>query len=338
MRTPRSRRLPWRPPAVVTAIAALTAATAIALTGPAAAAPDGSRLDHLEDGPGRVTDMYVYSAAMRTVVRAQVLRAADPTRPAPTLYLLNGANGGVGGGWYDETDVSRFFAGKQVNVVIPIGGAGSYFTDWRTDDPVLGRPRWKTFLTEELPPIVDATLNGNGANAIAGLSMAATAVFHLAETAPGLYRAIGAYSGCVRTSDPEGQAMVTAVVGRWAGNATNMWGPPGDPAWAANDPYLHADRLRDTTIYVSSGTGVPGALDTLEGVHGDPAQLAWQLMFGSPLEAVMHHCTVNLREHLAQLGIPATFDFRPDGTHSWGYWEQDLHRSWPVIEAALNRP
>ncbi|WP_040699657.1 hypothetical protein [Nocardia vinacea] len=52
----------------------------------------------------------VYSAAMNTVFRAQVLRARDA--PAPTLYLLNGANGGVGGSWYDETDVADLHADR----------------------------------------------------------------------------------------------------------------------------------------------------------------------------------------------------------------------------------
>ncbi|MFB8005256.1 alpha/beta hydrolase [Nocardia sp. NPDC056000] len=298
-------------------------------------APDGSRLDRIEPVHDRVSDMFVYSAAMNTVIRSRVLRAADPNAAAPTLYLLNGANGGTEGSWYDETDVAEFFHGKQVNVVIPIGGGGSYFTDWAFDDPMLGRPRWTTFLTAELPPIIDLALNGNGANAIAGISMAGTSVFQLALAAPGRFRAIGSYSGCVRTSDPMGQAFVTAVVARQRGNALNMWGPPDDTRWAANDAYLHADRLRGTAIYVSSGSGVPGDLDTPEGTHGDVLHLTWQLLFGAPLEAIMNMCTRELRDRFSQLGIPATFDMRTTGTHSWGYWQEDLHRSWPVFDKAL---
>nr|WP_051163028.1 alpha/beta hydrolase family protein [Nocardia transvalensis] len=302
-----------------------------------AAAADGSRLDHIQPGPGRALDLYVHSAAMNSVIRSRVLRAADEQTPAPTLYLLNGANGGIDGSWYDETDVAEFFRDKQVNVVIPIGGAGSYFADWQADDPILGRQRWSTFLTTELPPIVDAALNGTGANAIAGLSMAGTSVFQLAMAAPRLYRAIGSYSGCVRTSDPQGQAMVQAVVARQRGNALNMWGPLSDQAWADHDPYLHADRLRGTAVYVSTGTGVPGELDTPQGTRGDLLQLTWQLLFGSPLEAMANVCTQQLHDRLIQLNIPATFDFRPTGTHSWGYWQEDLHRSWPLFETALNR-
>ncbi|WP_396897536.1 alpha/beta hydrolase [Nocardia colli] len=312
----------------------------LAVMNPVGASADpvsASHIDHLRFEQPRLIDAGVYSAAMNSVVRVRVLRAADPDSPAPTLYLLNGANGGVDGSWLDETDVATFFADKQVNIVIPIGGSGSYFTDWHTDDPILGRQQWTTFLTRELPPLIETTFHGSGANAIAGISMAATSVFQLALAAPGLYQALGSYSGCVRTSDPQGQAMVAAVVGRWKGNPLNMWGGPQDPTWAANDPYLHADQLRNTTLYISTGTGQPGPLDTPAALHGDLIQSTWQLLFGSPLEAVMNLCTHQLRDRFQQLGIPATFDFRPIGTHSWGYWEQDLHNSWPQFEAALNK-
>ncbi|MGW5310611.1 alpha/beta hydrolase [Nocardia thailandica] len=316
-----------------TLLAALLTCCA-ALAAPAAAAP-GAHLSGIDLISERVADIAVYSAAMDTTVRARVLRAADPAAPAPVLYLLNGANGGTGGSWYDETDVARFFAGKQVTVVIPVGGAGSYFTDWQASDPVLGRPLWTTFLTRELPPIVDAAFAGTGANAVAGISMAGTSVFQLAESAPGLYRAIGSYSGCVGTSTPQEQAFVAAVVARYGGNATNMWGPPGGPAWIANDPARRADRLRGTSIYVSTGTGLPGEFDTLAGTGGDAIQLTWQLLFGSPLEILAHGCALRLRTQLADLDIPATFDLRPTGTHSWGYWQQDPHTSWPQFEQAL---
>ncbi|WP_280189582.1 MULTISPECIES: alpha/beta hydrolase-fold protein, partial [Nocardia] len=115
----------------------------------------------------------------------------------------------------------------------------------------------------------------------------------------------------------------------------NMWGPPTDPAWAANDPYLHADKLRGTAIYVSTGSGTPGPHDTLHGANGSGIQLAYQLIFGAPLEAVTDVCTRQLRDRLRELAVPATFVLRPAGTHSWGYWQDDLHNSWETIGAAL---
>ncbi|WP_245672092.1 alpha/beta hydrolase [Nocardia anaemiae] len=309
-------------------------------------APNGSRLLTAAQGPGRVLDLAVYSEAMGRTVPVEVLPAVHDSQPAPTLYLLNGVDGGTdtgvwsdGSNWLTKTDVERFFADKQVTAVMPVGGGGTFFADWRADDPVIGRQRWTTFLTAELPSIVDSAFRGTGANAIAGLSMASSAVFRLAIAAPGLYRAIGSYSGCVRTSDPTGQAMVNAIVTGRRGNPLNMWGPPTDPAWAANDPYLHADQLRGTTIYVSTGTGQPGPLDTLDGpgINANPVKLLDQLFIGGVLDAITARCTEQLRDRFRELDIPATFDFRRTGTHSWGYWQEDLHNSWPLLSAALGR-
>lgn len=138
----------------------------------------------------------------------------------------------------------------------------------------------------------------------------------------------------MRTSDAAGQAIVQAVVTTQRGNAANMWGPPGDPAWPANDPYLQADRLRGTAVYVSSGTGLPGPHDNLAGAP-DVSNLLYQITFGAPLEAVANACTHQLQDRLRAAKIPATFDRRPSGTHSWTYWQDDLHKSWPMFEEAL---
>ncbi|KIA61041.1 alpha/beta hydrolase [Nocardia vulneris] len=320
-------------------------AAAIADQAAAAARPsaNGSRLIDVRPGPGRVLDLTVHSVAMGRAVPVEVLPAVNVSQPAPTLYLLNGVDGGGEPGrwrdsrnWLTETDAERFFADQQVTVVMPVGGGGSFFADWRADDPILGRQQWTSFLATELPAIIDSAFRGTGANAIAGPSMASSAVFRLALAAPGRFRAIGSYSGCVRTSDPFGQAMVDAVVLGKQGNPVNLWGPPTDPAWAANDPYLHADRLRGTTIYVSTGSGRPGPLDTLDGpgIDADPLKLLDQLTVGGLLDVVASACTAQLRTRLRELNIPATFDVR-EGTHSWGYWQQDLHNSWPVLRAAL---
>ncbi|MEU1981482.1 alpha/beta hydrolase family protein [Nocardia sp. NPDC019395] len=287
---------------------------------------------------GRTLELSVYSPAMDRVIPVRVLPAADPAAEAPVLYLLNGiTGGGDGGNWFDRTDIAEHFDSEQVTIVNPIGGAGSYFTDWRADDPILGRQRWTTFLTEELPPLIDSTFHGSGANALAGVSMAAASVFQLALAAPGRYRALGSYSGCVRTSDPQGRAVVELVVRSNGGDPENMWGPPQDRAWNDNDPFLHAEALRGLALYVSAGTGAPGALDTMDGpgIQRNPGKLIDQMLVGGLLETVAAGCATRLGERLHELGIPATVALRPDGTHSWGYWQQELHDSWPVFAATL---
>ncbi|MCX5044010.1 esterase family protein [Aldersonia sp. NBC_00410] len=300
---------------------------------------DGSKITLIEDRAPQRLRVTVHSTAMDRDIQLVVLRPADTSKPAPTLYLLNGAGGGEDGAtWGVQTDYIDFFKDKHVNVVTPLAGKWSYYTDWVKTDPTLGVNKWQTFLTQEVPPLVDAALDTTRVNAIAGLSTSGTSVFNLAIAAPGLYKGIGAYSGCAQTSDPMGQQFVKTVVDVWGGgDVTNMWGQPNDPLWAANDPLLHADKLRGHAIYVSSGNGLPGPYDTLAdaGIDGQVNTLADRIVIGGAIEAATNLCSHNLAGRLGQLGIPATFDFRPVGTHSWGYWEDDLHSSWPILAQSM---
>ncbi|WP_431958276.1 hypothetical protein [Nocardia lijiangensis] len=36
--------------------------------------------------------------------------------------------------------------------------------------------------------------------------------------------------------------------------------------------------------------------------------------------------------------IPATFDYAPAGTHSWGYWRDAFYKSWPMLAEGLGIP
>ncbi|WP_430333642.1 alpha/beta hydrolase [Rhodococcus sp. ACT016] len=326
--------------ACVAALSVAVLATAGLVVGaPAAGAEPVSHLTRVDRDGSRAVTAQVYSASMDRVVPVRVLLPADTSAPRPTLYLLNGAGGGkTDATWQANTDVTEFFADKSVNVVTPMDGAASYYTDWERDDPVLGRNKWQTFLTRELPPIIDAEFGGNGTNSIAAISMTATSVLNLAIAAPGLYKAVGSYSGCAETSSPMGAAFVDLVV-RTADGADpqNMWGPVGGPGWIANDPVVNAEKLRGTTLYVSSGSGLPGRYDHLDapGVDGDLKDFARQVVVGGVIEAATNVCTRNLANRLSQLDIPATFDFAPTGSHSWLYWQDDLHRSWPLLATAM---
>ncbi|MCP9619017.1 esterase family protein [Nocardia otitidiscaviarum] len=322
------------------------AGPALAVDAPAAVSPagtsaDGSRIVSVRTVDDRHLTLQVYSAAMDKNIEVDVQRPADTSAAAPTLYLLNGAGGGEDSAtWNKQTDVLGFLAAKDVNVVQPIGGGFSYYTDWRAPDPALGVNKWKTFLTEELPPLVDRALHTTGRNAIAGLSMAGTSVLQLPIAAPGLYGSVASYSGCAQISDPIGYNFVNTVVAAGGGDAKNMYGPQGDPMWTANDPYVRADQLRGVNLFISSGTGMPGRYDTLDGQYAlpGPGGLANQVVVGGGLEAATDYCTRNLQTRLNDLGIPATYDFTPTGTHSWGYWQDALEKSWPVLAAGLGLP
>ncbi|MFF3569540.1 alpha/beta hydrolase [Nocardia jiangxiensis] len=301
---------------------------------------DGSKISAYYLRDARHLTLRVHSAAMNQDITVEVQRPRDTSLPRPVLYLLNGAGGGEDAAtWQRNTDALPYLADKNANIIEPIGGAWSYYTDWLKDDPVLGRNKWKTFFTRELPPLIDASLGTDGVHAIAGLSMAGTSVLALAIAQPGLYRSVASYSGCAQTSDPLGREVVKTAISVWGdGNPTNMWGADSSPLWAVNDPFVHADRLRGINLFLSSGSGIPGPYDTPNSpflLHPGPVSLANQLLVGGLLEAGTNACTHNLQNRLNQLGIPVTVDYTATGTHSWGYWQDALKQSWPVLARGL---
>ena len=308
-----------------------------------AKASDGSTVTKLTVHDARHLTLQVYSTAMGRDIAVDVQRPADSSTPRPVLYLLNGSGGGTDGdSWATMTHVLQFLTDKNVNVVQPLGGAWSVYTDWIKDDPKLGRNKWTTFFTRELPPLIDAALATDGRNAIAGLSMAGESVLALSIAKPGLYRSIASYSGCAQTSDPLGQREIKTMVEFWGhGNPANMWGPDDSPLWAANDPYVHAEQLRGVKLFISAGSGLPGPHDTLDspyltyGFSRTPDTLANQILLGGLIEAGVNACTRHLQERLGRLGIPATYDYTPTGTHSWGYWNDAFVKSWPVLASGL---
>jgi S-formylglutathione hydrolase FrmB len=96
---------------------------------------------------------------MDKVVVNDVFKA--PKSGSPTFYLLPGIDGGDNldpganfapgtKSWFGFTDLQGFFADENVNVVTPLGGQFSWYT-------------------QELPPLINAqyktTLTGGGANA-----------------------------------------------------------------------------------------------------------------------------------------------------------------------------
>lgn len=284
---------------------------------------------------GRTFMVDVYSSSMHRTIPLWVSKGGPG---APNLYLLNGVDGGVNGqGWPWRTDVKRFFANKHVNVISPLGGHHSYYTDWNVDDPAMGRQKWQTFLTRELPPVLNQYLGSNGRNAIAGVSMSANSALDLAIHAPGLYQSVGSYSGCSRTSDSFGQAYVTSQVAGGGGSATNMWGPTGSAQWIDHDPTVQAGRLRGMDLYIYSGTGQPGPHENLNDptLHGDIGATLDRTVVGGMMETVIRQCTTQLAQRMNALHVPARFVWGPVGTHSWPYWQDALHNHWPAMSRAI---
>ena len=295
-----------------------------------------ARITNLADiGPLR-TDLWVYSPSNHKKMKVNVLTPANSTGPRSVVYMLDGADAGADvSDWITKGRAGRFFANKNVTVVLPAGGKGTFYTNWRSRDPNLGKPQWETFLTEELPPLIDKEFNGTGRNAIVGLSMGGQAALAIAARFPKLYTGVASLSGCPEVYEPANQAYVHTTVANAGGNAINMWGPPRSPAWKAHDPGTRLDKLRGKNIYLSSGSGLAGPLDLMRKVDPEEGTRQSVTASASALELGAWRCSINFALELRKARIPFTDGLRLVGTHYWGYWEQDLPRMWPTIAQGL---
>lgn len=308
------------------------------LVGPiasAAPAPKAATLDTVTKVTPRHLDLTIDSPAMRGKVSVSVLLPRDTSASRSTVYMLDGAGAtGAVSDWITKGNAVKFFEDKNVNVVLPSGGKGSFYTDWDRKDPVVGQPMWETFLTQELPPLIDQYYNGNGRNAIVGLSMGGQAALALTFRHPNLYTGAASLSGCPPVSGLLNEAYVRATVARDGGDATNMWGPIQGPNWAAHDPSLHLDKLRGKNLYISAGSGAIGPLDFTAPL--DPGMSRQQQLFAaSGLESGAYRCSLEFAVTLRANNVPATESFPLIGTHSWAYWSRDLPELWPTIARGL---
>lgn len=276
----------------------------------------------------------VASPALRRDVGVEVLLPKDNSVPRPSIYALEGVDAREDtSGWVTIGGVPKFFADKNVNVVMINGGVSGMYTDWDRIDDGVGLHKWETFITEELSPLLDARLHTNGVKSLLGASMGAQGAMMLAHRHPEMYRGIAVFSGCYSTVDDLGRISVQSTVSSRGGDPANMWGEVGGPEWVAHDSVRNAEALRGKDIYVSVASGLPGRYE-------DPESSAWfdRVFIGGPIEFMANGCTHRLESKLKQLKIPATFDYESLGVHAWSYWEDQLPKAWPTLARSLDMP
>lgn len=296
----------------------------------------------------RVSVYQAVSPSMSRTIPLVVIHATEPNRP--TLYVLNGGDGGEGSAnWIMQTEMMDFYKKKNINVVVPMEGKFSYYSDWvNKKDGLGGKQMWETFLTKELPPVMERELNANDKRAITGMSMSATTVLLYAQHHPGFYDAIGSFSGCAQTNDSMGRIAIDLTLDRAGSNINEMWGngeafqpgyadAPIDNYLQYNDALVNAEKLRGQTMYISNASGLSGRWDYWSSprTRGNSAAMAEVEVVGGVIEGATNFCTHQLKAKLDKAGIPADWNFRPVGTHQWGYWEDDMHLSWPTLARGM---
>jgi diacylglycerol O-acyltransferase/trehalose O-mycolyltransferase len=247
------------------------------------------------------------------------------------VYLLDGLRArDDNSGWDIETAAFENYYQSGLSVVMPVGGMSSFYSDWNS--PAVGNGttqtyRWETFLTSELPSYLSANKGiSSSGNAVVGLSMSGSAALILAAYHPNNFRYAGSLSGFLNLSQGIWPTLVGFSMHDAGGfDATAMWGPGGGPTWQRNDPTLQAGKLaaNGTRLWVYTGNGTPTELG-----GGDlPATF---------LEGLTKDSNVAFQNaYTSAGGKNATFNFPPNGTHSWGYWGAQLNAMKPDIQRTL---
>ena len=291
--------------------------------------PEGVSVDKVEWITGRWANVYINSAAMPgKPVKVQILLARDwyskPNQKFPTVWALDGLRAREDeSGWTLSTNIANFYADKNVNVVLPVGGESSFYTDWQQPDN--GKHyKWESFLVNELPAVLREGWRSTEDRAIVGLSMGGTAAMNLAQRFPKMWKFVGSFSGYLDTTSPgmpQGIAYATQDGGGY--DAQKMWGPFGSEDWYEHDPKLGVGLLKDMSVYVSAGNGTPGNPE-----ENSPA--------GIGLEVMSRLTTQTFLKEAKKKGVKVTARFRNSGIHNWPYWQFEMTQAWPQIANSLS--
>ena len=297
--------------------------------------PEGVSVDRIEWLTNRRVAVFIRSAAMpEQLMQVQILLARDwhsnPQAKFPEVWALDGLRARDDeNGWTIETNIEQFYADKNVNVILPVGGESSFYSDWQR--PNNGKNyKWETFLTKELVPVLNNEFRSNDSRAVVGISMGGTAAINLAERNPHLFKFVGSFSGYLDTTTTGMPTAIKAAQMDAGGyDSEAMWGPAGSQDWIDHDPKLGIEVLKDMTVYVSSGSGRDdfGNPESVAKGAANPA--------GVGLEVISRLSTQTFVDYASRTPVKPVVKFRPSGVHSWEYWQFEMTQAWPYIANAL---
>ena len=278
----------------------------------------------------RDVDLTVHSPAndrdypVRLLVPTGWSRTAS--RTWPVLYLLHGGNDDYTS-WTRETDIEAFSAAAQVLIVMPEAGRDAIYTDWYDTAGGPNAGLWETFHLTELWSLLQSSYRAGDARSVAGISSGGLGAVTYAARHPGMFKYAASYSGPMNLFDPIMRQILLQTAADNGDDPNAIWGSPTGQAanWHQHNPLDLARSLRGTGVYLSSGTtGLPGDLDP----NG-----SWSpVQFG---EAVVGASNYAMKGVLFISFIPATTDLYLNGTHSWPYWQREMHASWPKLMSSL---
>ncbi|GAA1490881.1 alpha/beta hydrolase [Brachybacterium sacelli] len=308
--------------------------------------PDLRSVDFRFDTGGMVK---TFPPSVRVTVPPSYLE--DPDRRFPVLLLLHGRGGNSlewtegGGTVLEETEQ------HDVIVVMPDGGAGSFYSN--ANAPLPGREaNWESFIMDQVLPFVHANFRTAPQRmAIGGLSMGGWGALSLGQRYWGHFRSVSSYSGPADCSERDWHSW--AVAGAiWicpafdaekyvatANPSGATWGPELFPRIASGyNPIENLERYRDKRVFLRTGDGPWN--DFFDGLHGDQDLLiAFQdklgEMFGDGVENVVHPNLQSFSDALDDAAIDHDFELIAGATHDWELWADNLAEDLPGMMAVL---
>ncbi|ONM49157.1 alpha/beta hydrolase [Nocardia donostiensis] len=298
-------------------------------------------------------------------IKSRIFRAADGNTRR-VVYALDGMRARNDlNGWEIETDVARELTKWNINVVMPVGGASSFYADWNGPSNFFGLGssgsasgasgsassgsasgsglasgsaaglgksntyKWETFLTQNLRWALRDRLgfNPNG-NGVFGLSMGGSAALTLAAYHPDQFRYAASYSGYLNVSAPGMREALRLAMLDAGGYNIDAMAPPWGPQWLRMDPFVFAPQLRDngTRLWIAAGSGLPG--------NGDGLNMHTVNAMG--LEALALANSRAFQVRMMTLGAHnATYSFPAVGVHNWRYWTEEVYRMIPDLSAHI---
>jgi S-formylglutathione hydrolase FrmB len=235
------------------------------------------------------------------------------SRTWPVLFVLHGGFDDYTS-WTRNTTIEQLAASREAIIVMPDTSWCSAYSDWWNYGNG-GRPKWETFVTVEIPQILERGYRAGTTRAIAGNSMGGLGAMKIAANHNTMFRGAASFSGDVDPLHqyPGGSGVSTPGLACFA-DWKRVWGDPAIPAqraiWERNDPWNQAHELGGLSLFLSSGGT------------------------GDVVEAQVHKETVGLASKLSSLGIPVTTDFSRGG-HNWTAWNAELARAWPQLMASI---
>jgi diacylglycerol O-acyltransferase / trehalose O-mycolyltransferase len=315
---------------LLTVLAVAVGAFPAVAAGPRASAPahqrDGAYVVAQEQIGPHLVDLTIQSSALGRTAKVRLLtpNGWEQRRHGdrwPVFYLLHGCCDTYDS-WTRETDVEELRRLRNVLVVMPEAGPVGFYSNW-WNHGVGGPPAWETFHLRELRRLLERGYGAGHRRVIAGLSMGGFGALSYAARNPGMFRAVASYSGVVHPLYPGFPEGLLGLLAAFGEDPLALWGDPVAQRriWEAHDPYYLAKRLRHTPVFLSVGDGTAGPFDPPGAFDEIEAGLSLQ-----------NHA---LAARLEKVGVPLRTDFYGPGTHTWPYWERELHRSLPMLLDAL---